>query len=108
MGCLVALSESSHVTLAVSDSSYHVYTCLIMTNALKGYMKLILSPFVRLSHYKDSGLPILVNEATTPSDSRAESLTYKQSQTNQSDYIKLLFRESNHLNEKQLSANLLI
>lgn len=71
-------------------------------------MKLILSPFVQLIHYKDSGLPILVNEATTPSDSRAESLTYKQSQTNQSDYIKLLFRESNHLNEKQLSANLLI
>lgn len=69
-------------------------------------MKLILSPFVQLIHYKD--LPILVNEATTPSDSRAESLTYKQSQTNQSDYIKLLFRESNHLNEKQLSANLLI
>lgn len=64
-----------------------------MTNALKGYLKLI----VRLDRYKESDLPILVNEATTPSDLRA-SLTCKQSQTNQSDYryIKLLFSESHH------------
>lgn len=75
-----------------------------MTKALKGYMKRILSPLVTVDRCKESGLPILVNEATTPSDSRA-SVTYKQSQTKQSDSIKLLLRESHHFNKKQHNAN---